>query len=144
MTLRDSILAADDLPRERVQTDEWGRSGVPFVYMRGFSGSEREAWERSQTVLGPNGDRIPNPRAKNVRAQFLVKLMTDENGDRIFADEDVEALSGKNAAVLERLAMVGLRLSGMIGDEANPSQDGQADDSYSDSPSPSENPTPTD
>jgi hypothetical protein len=43
--IRDKILAADDLPREQVQTDEWAPFGVPFVFVRGLSAAERDKWE---------------------------------------------------------------------------------------------------
>jgi putative N-acetylmannosamine-6-phosphate epimerase len=122
-TLRDAILAADDLPREQVQTDEWAPSGVPFVFVRGLTAAERDNWESSVTVLAPDGSRRPNPRLKNSRARFAALVMVDENGARIFEDADVDRLAERSAAVLERIALVGLRLSGMIEADANPSTD---------------------
>lgn len=129
-SMRDAILAAEDLPREQVHTDEWAPFGVPFVYVRGLSAGERDAWESAVTVLAPDGSRRPNPRLKNSRARFCALIMVDEDGGRIFADTDVDRLAEHSAAVLERIALVGLRLSGMIEAEANPST-GDLDDSSS-------------
>lgn len=140
-TLRDAILAAEDLPREEVKTDEWGPSGVPSVFVRGFTSKERDDWEMSLTVLGPNGSRVQNPRLRNLRAGFVVRALVDANGERIFDDKDVELLAGKNAAVIDRLWDVGRRLSGMQTEdeeETNPSTGDQEDSVSSDSPSPSE------
>lgn len=140
-TLRDAILAAEDLPREEVKTDEWGPFGVPSVFVRGFTSKERDDWEMSLTVAGPDGGRVPNPRLKNLRAGFVVRVLVDENGERIFDDKDVDLLAGKSAAVLDRLWDVGRRLSGLetaSEAEANPSTGDQGDGNSSDSPSPSE------
>lgn len=145
-TLRDAILAAEDLPREEVSTPEWGPAGAPTVFVRGFTSKERDDYEMSLTVPGPDGGRMPNPRIKNLRASFVVRVLVDENGERIFDDKDIDALAGKNAAVIDRLWDVGRRLSGMQTEEeaeANPSTGDQGDDSSSDSPSPSVSQTST-
>lgn len=142
MTLRDAILAADDLPREEVATPEWEPAGVPFVYVRGLTSSERDDYETSLLTTGPDGRRVPNPRMKNVRASFAVRVIVDEHGERIFTERDVVALAGKSALVIERLWDVGRRLSGMqteeeLEAEGNPST-GDPDGSVSsDSPTPS-------
>jgi hypothetical protein len=144
-TLRDAILAAEDLPREEVQTPEWGPAGAPTVFVRGFTSKERDDWEMSLTVAGPDGSRIPNPRLKNLRAGFVVRVLVDKDGNRIFEDKDVEVLSAKSASVLDRLWDVGRRLSGMdnVQTEPNPSTGDQEDGNSSDSPSPSESQTQT-
>lgn len=138
-TLRDSILAADDLPREQVQTDEWAPFGVPFVYIRGLTSQERDAYEQSLLVT-VNGNRVPNTRIKNIRAAFVARVLVNDQGEREFTDKDVDLLGMKNAAVIDRLWDVGRKLSGMVLDEeeANPSTGDQDDSPSSDSPSPSE------
>lgn len=129
--LRDKILAADDLPREKVQTDEWAPSGAPFVYVRGMTAAERDAWEQDMSAQQSR----PGRPVKNVRASFVVRSIVGEDGERMFKDVDAEALGGKNAAVLDRLWDVARRLSG-YGDAAgpNPSRGDQAESSSSDSP----------
>lgn len=137
-SLRDAILAAEDLPREQVQTDEWAPFGVPFVFVRGLTSAERDAYELSLTVAGPNGGRMQRPNLKNIRTAFVVKIVVDESGERIFTDKDVEELGKKNARVIDHLWEVGRRMSGMTDEEVNPSKGDQEDSNSSDSPSPSE------
>src|SRR4029077_5215341 len=139
--LRDAILSADDLPREQVQTDEWARFGVPFVYVRALTAKERDDYEMSLTVPGPKGGRVPNPRRKNIRATFAAKVMVEQNGngvwERAFDDSDVSKLGNKNAAVLDRVVDKGLELSGMApvseDEDPNPSTGDQDEPSSSDS-----------
>lgn len=141
-TLRDQILAADDLPREQVATDEWAPSGVPFVYVRGLSAAERDDWEQSVTTLLPDGTRRANPKMRNTRAKFAALVMVEEDGTRIFPDGDrdgIDRLANRSALVLERIAMVGLRLSGMVeANGTNPSEGDQDESPSSDSALPSE------
>lgn len=143
-SLRDAILEVKDLPQEKVRTDEWAPS-VPFVHIRGLSAAERDQWEQGLTAT-INGRIVPKTKIKNLRAQFVVKILVDENGDRIFKDSEVDLLGNKSAAVLDRLWDVGRRLSGMQTEEEleeeNPSTGDQEDTNSSDSPSPSESLTP--
>lgn len=131
--LRDKILEQHELPKEQVQTDEWGPLGVPFVYVRGLTAKEREEWELAQTVRGSNGGRVPNPKPKPlIRAGFVVKIVVDENGEREFEDKDAEMLANEAASLVERLWNVGRRLSGIFDEdevEANPSTDDQDENS---------------
>lgn len=136
--LRDAILAADDLPRERIDTPEWEPFGAPFVFVQGLSGEEREQWERSLTIV-IDGERVPNRNVKHVRARFAVRVTVDENGERIFEDTDIEALDKKSAAALQRIFQEGRRISGMLTPdeleaEGNPSMGDQEEPSSSDSP----------
>lgn len=144
-TLREQILAAEDLPREQVSTDEWAPFGVPFVHVRGLASGERDDWEQSFLTTGANGKRVTKPQVHNVRAGFVALTVVDEAGQRVFTDKDIAALATKSAAVIGRLWDVGRRLSGMKDedDEENPSEGGQEDTSSSDSPSPSDSPTST-
>lgn len=143
-TLREQILAAADLPREKVQTDEWAPFGVPFVFVQGLSAKERDEWELSLTVRSSGGGRVLNPQMKQYRAPFCARVIVDENGKRIFSDDDVKELAGKSAVVLDRIFDEGRRLSGMtIEEDVNPSTGDQEDSSSSDSPTPSDSQTST-
>lgn len=132
-TLRDQILAADDLPREQVDTPEWG---VDHVWIRGMTAAERDAYEQSLTERGPDGSVRPKRSMRNLRAAFVVRILVDEDGERIFSDADADALGDKNAALIDRLWEKGRVLSGLDG--ANPSRGDQDEPNSSESPSPSE------
>jgi hypothetical protein len=134
-TLRDAILEAQDLPTEDVQTDEWGRFGVPFVRVRGLSASEREKWELS--VGETDGKKVTH-----IREKLVVATVIDDDGSPAFQPSDIKMLGERSSAVIVRLFNTARKLSGMRTEaeaeaEANPSKGDQEDDNSSDSPSPS-------
>ena len=143
MSLREKILAAEDLPTEEVETPAWAPFGVPTVRVRGLSAAQREEWEQS---VSPNGQ--PR-RSTTIRASFVALCVVDpDTGEQAFTSRDVKELAGKNANTIMELWNVGRRLSGMVTedetDEENPSTGDQEESSSSESPSPVDTPTSTD
>jgi hypothetical protein len=106
MSLRDSILAADDSPRVKVPCSEWGTD----VFVRTLSASERDRFE-SDTLV--KRGKVREANLLNLRARLVALTVCDENGVRVFSDSDVEALSAKSSKVLDRLFAVAKDLSGM-------------------------------
>jgi hypothetical protein len=104
---KDSILAAADLPTEKVPCPEWGGD----VYVRTMAGTERDHFE--QTIA--DGKKATN--LNNVRARLAVKTVCDEKGNRLFSDDDADALGKKSGKVLDRIFDAAQRLNG-IGDKA--------------------------
>lgn len=103
---RDQILQAQDLPAENVHVPEWG--GV--VRVRGLTGAERDKFEASIVVR--KGDKTEfNP--ENMRAKLCAMCIVDEQGNRLFSDDDIKALGKKSAAALDRVFQVAQRLSGL-------------------------------
>ena len=99
---RDLILKRDDLPREIVSCPEWGGK----VTVRALTLAER--------------NRLTEGDEKTVSVRAVIAGAIDaENGAALFVDADLEALSAKNAQVIERLARAILRLSGVNIDEAS-------------------------
>ena len=96
---RDEILGAQDLKTVEVEVPEWG--GV--VLVRGLTGVERDALEEESAKVG----------LKNLRARYAARCIVDENGERVFSDEDIEALGKKSAPALHRVFMAALRLSAL-------------------------------
>jgi len=97
-------LQGTDLQRETVDVPEWGGS----VIVRELTGTERDAWEMSLTVLdGENKDS----RLQNLRARLVALSVVDEAGTRIFSAEDAGMLGCRNARVLDRLYQTSKRLS---------------------------------
>lgn len=106
---RDDILKADDLRVEKVDMVPYGWGG--YVYVRGMTGLERGQFEYDmQAVSGP----VKEENQKRFRAKILVMTVVDaeKNGQRIFREQDVEALSEKHAGALDHLCNVSQRLSG--------------------------------
>jgi hypothetical protein len=106
-----AILAADDLKREFVPTPEWGGAGAG-VYVRVLPGELRDAIEAAG--LDAKGQPLPPvQKLKNFRARFLALAVVDEAGQRIFRDDQIDALGSKSSVALLRLWEVANRLNPM-------------------------------
>jgi hypothetical protein len=105
---KEQITAADDRQWEDVPVPEWGGT----VRLVGMSGSERNAYQSSLVVLGPNGS-VQRMNMTDQLAKLVAKCLVGEDGQRLFSDNEVKALGAKNGAVLERLGQVAQRLSGL-------------------------------
>ena len=134
-SLRDRILAASDLQSEQVDTPEWEPFGVPHVWVRGLTAAERDKYEQGMVERAPDGGVRTRSKIKNLRASFVAMVLVNEQGEREFTDEDVDALGEKNANVIDRLWDKGRELSGMVREaEVNPSLNGSGAEPSSDSP----------
>lgn len=124
---KQEILAQDDLKYEDVQVPEWGGA---WVRVRTLNASERDHFEAS-TVERRGKNVVTN--LENIRARLCLLTMVDENGDRMFQDEDTYPLGGKSAAALDRVFVVAQRLNGLrdadIEELAGESNGGQSADS---------------
>jgi hypothetical protein len=94
---RAAILEADDLPRERVPVPEWGGE----VLVARLAGSARFAFHQYQAGL-------PTDSFDHV-AHLVALTVVDEDGVRLFTEEDVKALNEKSAAALLRVFRAALR-----------------------------------
>jgi len=86
---KGAILAADDVKLKTVDVPEWGGA----VYMRVISGADRDKFEQaySDKELGM------------FRVRFLAASICDENGSRLFSDEEIDELGRKSSIVINRL-----------------------------------------
>lgn len=132
---RDAILNADDLERRPVEVPEWGGT----LYVRSLTGAERDHFETS-LFEGQGKGRKEN--FANLRARMVALCAVDGEGERLFADADVAALGGKNAAALDRVFDAAQRLNGFrqqdIEELVGNSESAPADASPSPSPASSE------
>lgn len=103
MLTRDEILQAQDLETEDVEVPEWGGT----VRVRELTGHERDQFEAR--VLDEDTPRLE--KLKNLRAWVLHFALVNGDGSRLFSKDDVDALAGKSAAILDRLFQVAQRLS---------------------------------
>lgn len=99
MNIKDMILAVDDLPRKPVKVKEWGTT----VWIKTMSGAEKDGFE-----LEYYGEDKPHT---NIRAGMLVRCLVDEQGQRIFADNEAEILGHKSAKVLSQLFTIASKLN---------------------------------
>lgn len=123
---REQILGAQDLTQEEVEVPEWG--GV--VLVRGLTGAQRDRFEASMVEQKGKERRI---NMENLRAKLVAMSIIDENGKRLFTQQDIDALAKKSGAALDRVYAVAQRLSGLskedVEDLVGNSEPGQSDDS---------------
>jgi hypothetical protein len=103
---RADILRATITPRDTVFVKELGGE----VIVRGMTGVERDAFEASCFEgRGKKRDFSLN----NMRAKLVAACCIDDQGHRLFTDEDVIGLGAVRADVIDKLFAVAQRLSGM-------------------------------
>lgn len=119
MNLRDKILAVQDIPSETITVSEWDVD----LLIKGMT-----AGERVTLMQNAYDSRTEQVNMSKVYPDVVVACAHDpETGEPVFTDSDKEAILGKSSASIEKIADVGLRLSG-IGKEA---QDAAGKDSSS-------------
>jgi len=108
MGLAERILAAIDLPAVDVgEIPEWGiKKGE--LFQRGMTGQERRDFE-ALFVRDETGERPKD----DPRAAAVGRTLVDAGGNRVFTEEQLVALAGKSALVLDRLYDQAMRLSGI-------------------------------
>ena len=103
MGLKEKILGLDDLSKEIVFVEPWGFE----VGVRSMTGMERA--EVLNIAMSDGG--IVHSK---LHPELLVRTIFDpETGDLLFTDEDKPALMKKNAAAIEFLVTVAMRVSGL-------------------------------
>ena len=105
--MRDDILAAKDLHREPISVPAWGVSGL---YVREMTAAERDEYE-SFLIERRGPDEKLNIR--NVRAKLVVMTLTDADGNRIFTDDDLDAVSAKGAKSIEAIVEKAMELNAL-------------------------------
>jgi hypothetical protein len=124
---RNEILKAPDIQRERVYVPEWGGD----VFVKGMTGAERDKFEGSILSLRGKSQQV---NLVNLRAKLAALTICDEEGNRLFTDEDIQALSQKSAAGLQRVFAVAQRLSGLGEDDVKELTEGLQESPFGDSP----------
>lgn len=88
-------------------------------FVRVISGAERDRYESSKQVIdfrresrrGLDVDARMN--LANLRARLAAVVLSDEQGNRLFTDEDAAKLGNLDARELERVYVAGCRLNGL-------------------------------
>ena len=106
MSLRDDILSADDLPTTEVEVPEWGVT----VFVRAMTGTERDVYESN---LIEQKDLPMSKRLANMRAKLVVLCTVDADGNRIFNDDDINAVGSKSSSAVSRVAVVAQHLNAL-------------------------------
>lgn len=123
----EDILGADDLTKELVFVPEWNKS----IWIRALTVEELDSYDTDLI----SEEKAGNHQLRNSRAKLVVRAACNEDGSRIFLDDQASALGRKNGAAVAKLFDVANRLCGRSPDaqeelEKN-SASGQADGSRS-------------
>ncbi len=94
MLNRNDILGAADLKTADVEVPEWGGT----VRVRMLTGMERDQLAAS-IVMSADG----KADMTGYRARLVAFTVVDDDGNRVFMDDDVGALCGKSSAALDRV-----------------------------------------
>jgi len=117
---KDQILSAVDRPTRTVNVPEWGGD----VVVRSISAKERADYTNSLMELDSKGEYRYKPGDLN--SKLLARCLADEDGNRLFSDDEIDALGQKSAAVLDRLFKVAEEMNG-LGDKAVDDAKGNSD-----------------
>jgi hypothetical protein len=125
--LRDKILAAQDIPSEVVSIPEWGVD----ILVRGMS-----AGDRITLMQNAFDQATQQVNMSIVYPDVVVACAFDPTStEPIFTPADKDAILAKSSAAVERLANVGLRLSGIGKDEQDAAGKDSSNTPSDDSPS---------
>ena len=105
---KKEFLDGGSLPKEFVPTPEIEPDSG--VYVRGMDGTSRDKFEASIVQMK---DQKTNFNMINIRAKLASMTICDEGGNLLFTEADMQALGKKSAIVLQRIFVVGQRLSGI-------------------------------
>ena len=104
MSLRDKILAADDIGREIFTVPLWEVD----VEVRTMTASERSKMLNS--AMDDNG----NMDLEQLYPRILIATVFDpDTGEQVFTEDDVSALQNKSASAVEAVAQKSMALSGL-------------------------------
>jgi hypothetical protein len=131
MGLREEILAIQDHRVEPFPTPEWqGLDGKVFI--RTITARDKGAIEKL-TCDSKTGEVS---RLDIFTAVYAAKCMCDENGTPIFTEDDIDALSQKNAGVIERAFRAVKKLNGLSEEAIADAEKNSAKTTTSDSSTP--------
>ena len=102
---KSAILAAEDKKMIDHEVPEWGGS----VKLRVMTGTERDRFE-SEFVGG-------NKSVEMVRAKLVAKCLCDDDGKRLFTEQEIPQLGEKSAAVLDKLFTACMKLNRFTKDD---------------------------
>ena len=126
MLTREAILSADDLKTEKVAVPEWGG----HVFVKTMTGTEKDNFESG--LVNADG----KVSVRDIRARMVAAVTVDEVGNALFTDSDINAISGKSAAALDRIFAASKKLNAVTDEDVEElgkhSGQAQAGDSISD------------
>lgn len=106
---KNSLMAAQKLRVEKVAVQELDGN----ICIRVMTGRELDKYYE-ETISLIDGQVVPVQ--ENKMAKLLVKCICDENGNRLFSDDETDKLGSISSLVLVPLYDAAMRLNNMTGD----------------------------
>ena len=98
------ILALDDWTTKELNVKHWG-----LVYIRTLTAKEGNRFEQQAAQGAATRD--------DFYAKAAVLFLSDDNGNRLFDDSDVDALNHKSLDALKAVVEAGMKLNGYTSEE---------------------------
>lgn len=97
MGLRDLILKSEDIKLNKIHVKEWGcdiyiKQICPREQNEYFQWCDEERKKYGELSIG------------RVNSKYVTMLVCDENGKRVFSDDDFDKIMEKNACVINYIA----------------------------------------
>ena len=105
MLSRDSIIAVKDFGIEKIDVPEWGGE----VCLKKWSAKERGIY----LSMAFNESEVKMDEVANSMVSAVAMSLCDEDGKRLFNDDELDILAGKNGEVIERLCKEVYKLNGL-------------------------------
>lgn len=107
MSLRDRILAADDIGKATIHVDAWEVD----LEVRTMTAAERSK------MLNSAMDKDGNLDLQELYPRILIATVFDpETGEQVFGPDDVDTIQNKSASAVEAVAQKAMALSGLTAD----------------------------
>lgn len=127
-SMRDQILDSDDFEMIKREVPEWKL----IVWIKEMSSADRLEWQRGNIKTDDEGNWIVDDddtpmidyekSARSMKESLLVRTLVDEQGKRIFKDEDISLLSKKNARIIDELYEISSDLNKLSGESSEESE----------------------
>lgn len=107
----DEIRDFDDSEIVEVPTPEWPCGSV---LIKTLPAAERDEFDINSMIASPDdpeGDKEFD--FHNLSARLVVRVTVDEDGNRVFTEEDAKWLGQKSATVIMRIKNKAMRLAGL-------------------------------
>lgn len=122
MSIRDQILAADDLKNETVNA--WGMD----LTIRTLTGTERDKFEASMVLMSKSGKARQN--IENIRARLVILTVIDPDDHDlpVFTEKDIPALGAKSGLELDKVFAASQKLNGFTKEDIEELAEGFSSD----------------
>jgi len=107
---RESLLKPVAVPMEEIHIPELDGS----VWVKGMTAADRSRFERQFSLA--SGKRNKR-KTQEIRERLIVACVCDEQGNKLFTQEDVGAIGAQSAMIIEKIVDVAQRLCGMANED---------------------------